>query len=51
MNLSAGTLSMPGVGVALAPFIWRVFALLGGSGTGSTVLPDVRRGWKARSFC
>ncbi len=26
---SAGTLTMPGVGVALAPFNWRVFAFLG----------------------
>ena len=29
MIVSAGTLTMPGVGVALAPFIWRVFALPG----------------------
>ena len=29
MRLSARTLSMPGVGVALAPFIWWVFALPG----------------------
>ncbi len=27
MKLSARTLSMPGVGVAMALFIWRVFAL------------------------